>query len=422
MIMTKKIIIATIVSFLLFFLFANISPACQTINTVYAVVIVPNMAAIKAEVLDIELTNDVSKLELRITKSENVEDYLNWAIPGETIEAIAYYKSNDIQSLLEVKKGDIITAIISYRGDEWGGEWHATEVKVIKKGELTTLPNLWLLPDFPFYFLKTWKEQIQLFFTFGAENKARQYLHLAEVRLAEYQKMIEKGKTEIAQRTLEKYQKQLNRALEKADQAQAQGKDIKDLAQRIEQATTKHLEVLQGNLEKAPEQAKKGLENAIENSGKVLEKVRGKIEKPKAEDETLNWKTYRNEKYGFEVKYPNAYSQKVDNDETGLLIVRFENVQGISYYVIHVTEEIKSPKLSNFLSNPECYDQIETKKQNNIEWSMNRWKCGTGAEQNPIAAHATKQNYVFEIQLDSNSETSSLERINQILSTFKFIE
>jgi hypothetical protein len=42
------------------------------------------------------------------------------------------------------------------------------------------------LPDSPFYFLKTWKEQIQLFFTFDAEKKAKQYLHLAGVRLAEY--------------------------------------------------------------------------------------------------------------------------------------------------------------------------------------------------------------------------------------------
>jgi len=31
-----------------------------------------------------------------------------------------------------------------------------------------------------------------------------------------------------------------------------------------------------------------------------------KPEKPKIEEETANWKTYRNEEYGFEIKYPNA--------------------------------------------------------------------------------------------------------------------
>ena len=78
------------------------------------------------------------------------------------------------------------------------------------------LPSPGLTPDSPFYFLKSWEEKIQLFFTFGAENKAKQYLHLSEVRLAEYKKMIEKGKTEIAEKTLDKYQKQLDRALGKS--------------------------------------------------------------------------------------------------------------------------------------------------------------------------------------------------------------
>ena len=68
---------------------------------------------------------------------------------------------------------------------------------VLAQGEASTatqsLANAGLLPDSPFYFLKTWKEKIQIFFTFGAENKARQFMHLAEVRLAEYQKMMENG-------------------------------------------------------------------------------------------------------------------------------------------------------------------------------------------------------------------------------------
>ena len=63
-----------------------------------------------------------------------------------------------------------------------------------------------IAPDSSFGFLQTWKESIQTFFTFGAENKAKQYLHLADVRLDEYKKMIEQGKTDIAEKVLEKYQ------------------------------------------------------------------------------------------------------------------------------------------------------------------------------------------------------------------------
>jgi len=107
------------------------------------------------------------------------------------------------------------------------------------------LPNPGLTPDSPFYFLKSWKESIQTFFTFGAENKAKQFLHLSEVRLAEYQKMIEKGilrqaqdkKLEIAQNTLEKYEKQLNQALEKVQEAKEKGRDIEKLATLITEKT-----------------------------------------------------------------------------------------------------------------------------------------------------------------------------------------
>jgi len=144
---------------------------------------------------------------------------------------------------------------------------------VLVFGASTSTIDANLTPDSPFYFLKTWREQIQLFFTFNVEQKAKQYLHLAEVRLAEYQKMIEKGKTEIAEKTLNKYEDQLNRALAKAEELKNKGKDIKDLSQKVEEATSKHLQVLQENLAKVPEAAKEGLQRAIEASSKVLDKA-----------------------------------------------------------------------------------------------------------------------------------------------------
>ncbi len=133
------------------------------------------------------------------------------------------------------------------------------------------LPDPGILPDSNFYFLKTWKESIQIFFTFGAENKVKQFLHLAEVRLAEYQKMIEKGKTEIAQKTLDKYEKQLNHALAKAEEAKEKGKDVEKLKEAISEKIIKHQEVLIEVLNKVPEEAKKGIENAIEMSQKGFE-------------------------------------------------------------------------------------------------------------------------------------------------------
>lgn len=141
-----------------------------------------------------------------------------------------------------------------------------------------SLPDVSLTPDSPFYFLKSWKESIQLFFTFGAENKAKQYLHLAGVRVAEYQKMVEKGKTDLAQKTLEKYEEQLNKAVEKTNELKKKGKDIesiteKSITNQAIESISKHVKILQENLQKVPEAAKKGIENAIENSQKQMEKL-----------------------------------------------------------------------------------------------------------------------------------------------------
>ena len=149
------------------------------------------------------------------------------------------------------------------------------------------LPSPGITPDSPFYFLKTWKESIQTFFTFGVENKAKQFLHLSEVRLVEYQKMIEKGKTEIAQKTLEKYEKQLSHALEKAEEAKEKGKDVEKLETSISERVLKYQEVLTEVLAKAPEQAKKGIEKAIEMSKKGYETAIEAVSEIKKEREKM---------------------------------------------------------------------------------------------------------------------------------------
>lgn len=186
----------------------------------------------------------------------------------------------------------------------------------------STLPDPGTLPDSPFYFLKSWRESIQLFFTFGAELKAEQYLHLAEVRLAEYEKMLEKGKDDIAERTLEKYENQLERALTKAEELKAKGDDVADeLKTKVEEAASKHLSVLGMNLDKVSESARAGIGRALEASRKQLEKLDNIFDEEfenllEGDDEDMSavpadWKTYRNERYGFQFKHPPRYSVDV---------------------------------------------------------------------------------------------------------------
>ncbi|MDO8559371.1 MAG: DUF5667 domain-containing protein, partial [bacterium] len=128
-----------------------------------------------------------------------------------------------------------------------------------------------ITPDNPFYFLKSWKENIQTFFIFNTENKAKQYLHLADVRIGEYQKMLEKGKTELAQKTLDKYERQLNVAIKKAEESKNKGKN--DIIEEASVVIAKHIAVLEENLQKVPESAKKGIEKALENAKKMELKI-----------------------------------------------------------------------------------------------------------------------------------------------------
>ena len=149
--------------------------------------------------------------------------------------------------------------------------------------DTTSLPSVGITPDSPFYIFKTLKESIQTFFIFGAENKAKQYLHLAEVRLAEYQKMLEKGKNDIAQKTLDKYGKQLNNAVQKIEELKNKGINITKLSEYLSTTTSKSIEVLERNLQKVPEPAKKGIENALDKVNKIFKE--SKIEKVKEKNE-----------------------------------------------------------------------------------------------------------------------------------------
>ncbi len=138
------------------------------------------------------------------------------------------------------------------------------------------LPSPGLLPDSPFYFLETIIEEIGTFFTFGDLKKAERYAALAGERLAEVQAVVEKGKPEFAEKTLERYEMQFNNSIARAEKAQAQGENtekVMEVLARVGQATSKHLEVLAEVYEKVPDQAKPAIENAMKVSVKGHEKA-----------------------------------------------------------------------------------------------------------------------------------------------------
>jgi len=82
------------------------------------------------------------------------------------------------------------------------------------------LPEMKIMPDNPFYFLKIWYEKIITFFNFGDEAKAERYSKLAEKRLEEAKEMAEKGKQKLTEILLKNYNKYLNKAKEKVEKLQ----------------------------------------------------------------------------------------------------------------------------------------------------------------------------------------------------------
>ena len=140
----------------------------------------------------------------------------------------------------------------------------------------TELPDPGMTPDSPFYFLEIIAEEIGTFFTFGDLKKAERHAALAEERLAEAQDVIEKGKSELAEKTLERFENQLEKSIARAEKAMAKGKSTEkviEVVAKVGQATSKHLEVLAEVYEKVPEQAKSAIENAMKASIRGHEKA-----------------------------------------------------------------------------------------------------------------------------------------------------
>ncbi len=128
------------------------------------------------------------------------------------------------------------------------------------------LPSPGLTPDSPFYFLEIFFEKIGDFFTFGDLAKAKRYIKLANERIAEAKAVVDKGKPKAVDKALVRYQKQLEKALAKAEKVKAKGKSIAQITDLISQATAKHLTVLEEVSEKVPKTAKLAILQAREAS------------------------------------------------------------------------------------------------------------------------------------------------------------
>ncbi len=107
------------------------------ISHVYAVPVAPNKTNITAEILNVQqigpssalASNYIAILKIKVTKRVSVEGVFNI---HDEMEANAHKWTNDSAIISKLEKGQIITATISYSGDERGGMWDIREIKIIK--------------------------------------------------------------------------------------------------------------------------------------------------------------------------------------------------------------------------------------------------------------------------------------------------
>lgn len=130
--------------------------------------------------------------------------------------------------------------------------------------------NPTLLPDSPFYFLKTWWEGIQELLTTNPVSKADLYLKLANKRMVEAEKLMEKGKVDLAKKLINQYQERLEKAIQKTEEAKGEGKDVSEIVAKLTANSVRQQEVLAKVYDKVPEQAKDTILNAMEKSVRGL--------------------------------------------------------------------------------------------------------------------------------------------------------
>ena len=136
-----------------------------------------------------------------------------------------------------------------------------------------------ILPDSPWYFFKTLWEKIRETFTLSSQAKLQYMEQLGEKRAAEAQKMIEKGKTEQAQKIMDQYNarlQQMEQLIEKKGDKLDQ--KLNSAETRIKNRFEHRNAVLQRVLDKAPDAAKPGLQRALDNSKIQLQKLESKIQ------------------------------------------------------------------------------------------------------------------------------------------------
>lgn len=143
------------------------------------------------------------------------------------------------------------------------------------------LMNPGLTPSSPFYVFDQAAESFELALASipvigGPELKAKIHANHAEERLAEARSLSERNRSRMAEKAVNRYQKQIELAQRQGLQANST-----DFNTRFQNVTGKHVDVLEDVRKRVPEQAQGAINRAIENNRKIPEGLKAKPGKGK---------------------------------------------------------------------------------------------------------------------------------------------
>lgn len=178
--------------------------------------------------------------------------------------------------------------------------------------------------------------------------------------------------------------------------------------------------------------------NGIYENGKCQRWVGGipKLETPQPSsvvssvpNETANWKTYINTKYGYSIKYSNNWSvAREEYDQPAfksLVQINQINPKTLNNFTITVSLENYSQLLSELTEVAKQYNgKTEPYVLLGKNISAQKMEFITGAEASDYIVHLLIQGndnaFDIEASFSNPSDSSDVEEFNQILSTFKF--
>lgn len=135
------------------------------------------------------------------------------------------------------------------------------------------LPYPGILPDSPLYFLKAVRDNLLGFFITDSLKKGEYDLLQADKRLGASKKLNDEKKYDLSITTLSKSGNYFYYAIEKANDAKKEGKDVNPLLQKLLNASKKHQEIILNMEGNVKDQRAKTYQSFFERTRSFQEKV-----------------------------------------------------------------------------------------------------------------------------------------------------